>query len=275
VIALVSCDRYPMLGPDDRHLLTALDEAGLAWEIRRWDDPATVWNGYDAVIMRAPWDYYVRPAEFEAWLDARRRDGSRVLNPLDAIAWNMHKSYLRDLEAAGIRVVETEWVEDASHVAAALARRSWDHAVVKPVVSAGAWQTVSVRPGEVPADLAPGPLMVQPFLDAVVGEGEWSLVYTAGRFSHALLKRPAPGDFRVQEKHGGTVRPAEPSESLLGDAERVLASAPGGLLYARVDGVRDGDRLVLLELEIFEPVLYFGTAPGSAERFVAALRDRL
>jgi hypothetical protein len=113
--------------------------------------------------------------------------------------------------------------------------------------------------------------MVQPFLPEIVTEGEWSLLFIAGIFSHAVLKRPADGNFLVQSEFGGTSVPATPPPRLVDDAALALGSAPGRSLYARVDGVRRGDRLILLELELLEPDLFFRFGPGSAERFAEAL----
>ena len=65
------------------------------------------WTRFDAVCIRATWDYYQRPADFLAWL--RMLEGERVplWNPARLASWNMQKGYLRDLERAGVLVVPT------------------------------------------------------------------------------------------------------------------------------------------------------------------------
>ena len=56
----------------------------------------------------------------------------------------------------------------------------------------------------------------------------------------------------------------------------MLSQAPGPLLYARVDLIPDADGAPLLvELELAEPSLFLGTAPGSADRFADAIVDVL
>jgi len=42
-----------------------------------------------------------------------------------------------------------------------------------------------------------------------------------------------------------------------------------------VDGVVRGGRFEVMELELVEPTLFFGTSPGSAERFADALLEAL
>jgi glutathione synthase/RimK-type ligase-like ATP-grasp enzyme len=123
-------------------------------------------------------------------------------------------------------------------------------------------------------------VMVQPFLPEIQ-EGEWSLVFLGGEYSHAVVKRPADGDFRVQHDFGGTVERREPEGSLIEDARNVLRAAAkatktaiGDILYARVDGiVRDGG-LLLMELEVIEPVLFFSHAPGAAARMAELIVAR-
>jgi glutathione synthase/RimK-type ligase-like ATP-grasp enzyme len=275
MIALVSSQEWPDLGPDDAHLTRALDAAGVACKAVPWDTPGEDWSSYDAAIIRATWDYFHRAGEFTDWLQARRADGTTLWNPADVLAWNMRKDYLRDL-ADHVPVADTEWLAPGDDVADALAKRGWDRAVLKPVVSAGGWRTTVVTPRDATTVEGADPMMLQPFLPQIVDEGEWSFVFFDNSFSHAFLKRPAAGNFLVQERHGGSVHPVQtPPPTLLASAERVLAAAPADLLYARVDGVRTGAELTLLELEVFEPVLYFGAAPGTAERFVRALLARM
>ena len=87
-----------------------------------------------------------------------------------------------------------------------------------------------------------------------------------------MLKRPKPGDVRVQEEHGGRLCAIAPEVRLLAQAGAVVASLERPPLDARVDLVRGADGGFLLrELELIEPSLYFRTDPGSPLRFVQAL----
>ena len=225
------------------------------------------WDAYDVVVVRSPWDYQDAPDAFLDVLAAIDGSQARLENPLSVMRWNLRKTYLRDLEAAGVPVVPTRWADGLTAAALADAFAAWDAAevVAKPVVSAGAEGTFRLGPD--PAtwtgallSLATRPCMVQPFLPSVVEEGEWSVFAFGGAVSHTILKTPAAGDFRVQEEHGGRIRAVAAAADLLALTEAALAAVPhpAPLLYARVDAVRlpDGS-LAVIELELVEPSLYF------------------
>jgi len=283
-LALATCAEYPGLSPDDRLLLPALERLGAAPAPVRWDDPARRWGGFDAVVVRSCWDYHHRLPDFLRWLDRLEREGARVLNPLPTLRWNVTKSYLRELAAAGVSVTPTVWVPVGStatlgQVADEIGAEA---VVVKPNVSATAfetWRFDRARATDAEAQFArlvrERDLMVQPFLPAIETDGELSLVFLGGVFSHAVRKRPRPGDFRVQEEHGGTAEAAAASADLVRQAARALAVAPGDPLYARVDGLATDGTLIVTELELVEPMLYFGWDAGAADRMAAALMRRV
>ena len=234
-IALVTCAEHPDLSPDDRLLAAALARRGFRPVPALWDDPDLRWVEHDAVVLRSCWDYHYRADAFRRWLDRLEREGARVYNRLGTVRWNMRKTYLRDLEAAGVPVTGTVWVAagSASTLREIAHRTGWDTLVVKPTVSASAFETWLVERGGAAADeerfarlLGERDLMVQPFLPAVVAEGELSLVFISGRFSHAVRKRAKAGDFRVQEEHGGTAEREEVAPDLVRQAARALAVAP-------------------------------------------------
>jgi len=281
-IALATCAEWAGLTEDDGHLVRALAERGASAEPALWDAPRD-WTRHRAVVLRSPWDYFRRLAEFVAWLDRLVAQRVPCFNPGPLVRWNLDKRYLEDLERKGVAVVPTVRIArgtalDLGDLGARIQERRWSDLVAKPSVSAGAWRTERLRLEDLPARegllreiLADGDLLLQPFLPEVEREGEWSFVFFEGRFSHAVIKRPRPGDHRVQWRHGGTHARAEPSPSLLAQAERTLAAAPAAGLYARVDGVvRDG-RFLLMELEQVEPFLFLAEAPGSADRFADAV----
>jgi len=289
-IALATYAKLPELNADDRLLLAALRAAGAAAEPAVWDAPRD-WGRFDAVVVRSCWDYHRRPAEFLVWIDRVAAAGPRLVNPPAVLHWNADKRYLVDLTAAGVGVVPTAWVGPAADhgplptLGDVLRARGWREAVVKPAVSASAhetWRTGLNGPADDEARFAallerlPRGLLVQPFVPEVVADGEWSLVFIGGRFSHAVRKHSAPGDFRVQQEFGGRAVPATPPEALVADARAVVAAATrltgvpeGAIAYARVDGVARGGRLLLMELECIEPHLFFDAAPGAAERLAA------
>lgn len=283
-VALATSAALATLPDDDRLLIEPLARRGIAAEPVVWDDPAARWTEYDAVVIRSCWDYHERHDEFLAWVGELEAAGVPLFNPPAVVRWNADKAYLRVLEAAGTAIVPTLWTEpgEPATLAALLEEAGWDEAVVKPVVSAGArntWRTSRAQaPGEEGRfrELAQRErLMIQPFLPEITAEGEWSLVFFGGRFSHAVVKRPRPGDFRVQEEYGGHATAAEPDPSLVAAAETAIRHAPEPCLYARVDGCVVDGRFLLMELEVLEPALFLAQAPGAAERFAEAMTEAL
>jgi glutathione synthase/RimK-type ligase-like ATP-grasp enzyme len=247
---------------------------------RAWDEPDEPWESHAAVVLRSTWDYHERAGAFLGWLDDLERRGARVRNPIPTLRWNATKTYLRDLAEAGVHVVPTEIVDAAAGTGLreVMERRGWRDVVVKPAVSATAFETWRV--GEPPAAedevrfarlSSERAMMVQPFVAEIEEEGELSLMFLGGAFSHAVRKRPRQGDFRVQHEFGGTLEPATADAGLVAEAAAIVARAPDPCLYARVDGCVVEGRLLLMELELIEPALFFEFAPGSAERLADAI----
>ncbi|WP_043911042.1 ATP-grasp domain-containing protein [Kitasatospora griseola] len=248
-------------------VLAAFARAGVRAEAVLWDDPAVDWSGFDLVLIRSVWDYIVQRDAFLAW--ARRTAAlTRVANPVPVLEQNTDKTYLRDLAEAGVPIVPTVWVAPGEELSGA----DWPELVVKPTVSSGARDTVRTTDraealAQVAALTAAGrTAMVQPYLPMVEDEGETSLLYLGGGFSHAVRRGPMLG--------GGFADVArEPADDQLALAEQVLAAVPerAELLYARVDLVRlpDGSP-VLIELELTEPRLFLDLRPDGPEALAAA-----
>lgn len=242
-------------------IAAALARHGYATELRRWDDAEADWSAYAAAIVSVTWDYAARADAFVAALE-RIAAATRLINPLDVIRWNMRKTYLRDMEARGVTVVPTLWTDAATpdQAARAFADFATDRLVIKPQVGAGAWRQVLLGAGDpwpAAASLPPGPAMIQPYLGSVAAEGEYSFIYFGGRFSHGVVKRAAPGDYRIQSSFGGTTQVYHPDAKELAVGAAALAAVSAPLFHARVDLVRlDDGRLALIELELIEPYLY-------------------
>jgi glutathione synthase/RimK-type ligase-like ATP-grasp enzyme len=285
-VALAACDAYLDLHPDDRRLRSALEARGLSTTVVSWTFEAYDWSGVRCCLPRNTWDYPERPTDFAYWLK-RVDEVTKLWNPAPVLAWNHHKSYLLELGLAGVPIVETALFTRGSTVdlAAELEQRGWQTFVLKPAIGATAREASCFARGEARRGqrhldrlLAREDVLLQPFLASVRSRGETSLVYLEGGFSHAVLKRPAEGDWRAQDEHGGTIDTCLPREDEIEVARAALAAVPDGepLLYARVDLVRDGDdRPLLSELELIEPSLYFGWGADSAERLAGAIFARL
>lgn len=284
MIALITCDALPALYEDDHLLVAALDELGVASRPVVWSDPAIDWAGFDAIVIRSPWDYFVRLAEFRAWLDARIASGAPMINDAAILEWNFDKRYLDDLAAAGVAMIPTIVVPrgELPDVAALARDRGWDDVVVKPTISGGAYRLHRFRVAEADqhrAELArtleDRGLLIQPFLPEIEADGEVSMMLFDGEPSHAVRKRPKPGEFRVQFQYGGTTEPLEPAPAWVDAARTCVAAAPSLPTYARVDGVIVDGAFLLMELEVFEPVMYLARDPRAAARFARAITARL
>ena len=244
-----------------------------------WRKPDVDWSQFAVVVVRSTWDYQSDAPAFIKCLEQIEASSAQLENPLALIKWNISKDYLRDMQQQGINIVPTLWFEsfDLQQVLQGFAHFAVDTLVIKPLISANAdytyqltTQSLSAMQAQLAQEFAQRPFMLQPFLSAIVEEGEYSLFYFAGHYSHAILKRPKNGDFRVQEEHGGVLQSITPCEDMLTCARHALASLPADALYARIDLVRHASEFALMEIELIEPSLYFNMDPQAAQRFADA-----
>jgi hypothetical protein len=240
-----------------------------------WDAPED-WSSYTAAIIGTTWDYWDREAEFLATL-ARIADATRLFNPLALVRWNTSKTYLRDLEAKGARLIPTLWPDapTPSDIARAFDTLATDTLVIKRQVGAGAHGQVRLtRTDPVPSFTLP--MMVQPFIPSIESEGEYSFVFLGDTLSHALIKRPRAGDYRIQPSYGGTAHAIDPSPVDLASARAILDALPERPLYARIDMVRGPDgQMLLMEAELIEPFLFVNQGPRVGALYASALHERI
>lgn len=278
-IGIATYQHLAQLASDDQHFVAALRQRGHTADALVWDDPRVVWQRYDAIVVRSCWDYHTRPAEFLAWIDRLELLGVPLWNPPTLLRWNHQKRYLLDLAARGVTIVPTVYLERGAHadLAQLIARHQWHAAVVKPAIAATAFHTWQTSTSRAVGDqarfaelLAERDLLVQPLMPQIQ-DGEWSLLFFGGQFSHAVLKRPAPGDFRSQDDFGGTAERHDPPPDMVAQAAGLLETIDELWLYARVDGLMVGSTFTLMELELIEPSLFFSFAASSAEMMAIAL----
>ncbi|MCA1654580.1 MAG: RimK family alpha-L-glutamate ligase [Sphingomicrobium sp.] len=253
----------------------ALEAAGISVEARPWDAPGVA-AGVDLIMPLVAWGYHSRMGDWMDLLDRLEDEPVAVLNPVPLLRWNSDKSYLAELAQNGVATVPTLITDalDSAYLRVARERLGSEDLVVKPTVSASAQGTHRLSPGDpLPTDATGRRMLVQPFLPAIATEGELSVMLFNGEYSHAVIKRPKPGDFRVQPEHGGSELGTNAPNAALALAERAVAAAPAEAAYARVDMVTDGaGGWQIMELELIEPALFLAHAPGSAERFSTGTR---
>jgi glutathione synthase/RimK-type ligase-like ATP-grasp enzyme len=270
-VALVTGRSMPRPDGEMPLLVSALDARGVRAHVVVWGSPFD-WSSVPLVLVRSPWDYVGHLDAFLSWAEGVDRV-TMLVNPVAVLVWNSHKSYLSALAGRGVPTIPTSVVPHAASSEAqgsALANHRGE-VVIKPAVSVGAigafrGPAVSAEAGEHLGVLtAKGDALVQPFQPAVLDEGEISLVYLGGAFSHAVRKVPRRGDYRVQVRYGGSVRSHQPTRQQRHVAETALAEAPAPVSYARVDMVGEGDPLVM-ELELIEPELFLRFDPAAPHR---------
>jgi hypothetical protein len=281
VVLVTGCD-MPVADLETPLLTEALRAEGVAAEIAVWREPRD-WGRASLVLLRTPWDYPDHLQEFLAWT-AQVAAVTRLRNGAEVVRWNLHKSYLLDLQARGVPIVPTRWVRhgeriDAPRAIAEAARQfAARELVVKPAVGLNARGTLRAdADSRQLADhlsglLSLGDALIQPFVPSVLEAGEHSLIFLGGEFSHAVRKTPRDGDYRVQHNHGGSSALYTPAAREISAARAALAVAPGKTTYARVDMVYFGDEPAVMELELIEPELFLRFWEPSAVAFAQAIK---
>lgn len=253
---------------------------GLTIEPVRWADPATDWKRFGGVMVNCAWDYQDNHEGFLATLDRIAALGVPIFNSPATVRWNIRKTYLREFEARGVPIIPTLWPEHpvGEDIRDAMAAFGVDDVVIKRQVGGGARGQTRYTHANMPegGSILDRPGMIQPFIASIATEGEYSFLFVDGEFSHALVKRAAQGDYRIQEAYGGKSQAIDASPRDLQQASAVLEAIDETPLYARVDMVRGADgTLLLMELEVIEPYLFAKDGPQIGPMLGKALARRL
>ena len=280
-IALITCNKLPNLTPTDQLLIPELAKHNIKAQAVIWSDKIINWNDFDYLVFRSPWDYFEKETEFNNWLDLLQKQGIKTFNALEIIQQNKHKFYLRDLEKKGIPIIPTIFIDKTSELnLSQIIPTQWKKAVIKPAYSGGSYQTEVFESKEIESInqkyqpiAAEKELLLQEFIPQIKTQGETSFIFFNKKFSHALNKKPIEGEFRIQVQFGGIYTASEPSVALIQQAQKIVDTFSGNLLYARVDGIIINNQLQLMEIECLEPDLYFEFKEGSLERFVESMLE--
>lgn len=265
---------------EDDKLLNFLNEKELNIEKVIWNDPRVNWENYSLAILKSPWDYFDLIEEFYSWLDLLEAKNIKLLNPIEVVRWNANKQYLQEIEAAGLKITPSFFLQNKESVNLEhfFEKFNTNKLIVKPCVSGGAKNTFKVTTDNVNEVnqklnllIQDEDFIIQPFLPEILESGEWSFIFFNGAYSHSLIKQAKPGDFRVQPAHGGSVHPQKPSEELIATAQQYVTLFAKDCLYARVDGTIVNGDFLLMELELIEPFLFLNTETENYERYYKAL----
>jgi glutathione synthase/RimK-type ligase-like ATP-grasp enzyme len=279
-IAFVTCSTKPDFAVDDMPAVDLLKSKGIEVQPLPWDVDSDQWNLFDSVVIRSCWNYHLLPEKFMQWLDRMESQKVKLFNSAKTVRWNLHKGYLQELEGKGVPLPETIWLKKgaSANLSQLITEKNWEKAVVKPAISAAAFNTFLVSKEEAHLQqlkfieqLQDADLLVQKFMPQVQQKGEWSLIFFDKKFSHAVIKRPAAKDFRVQDEFGGSAELASPPSFALEQAQKILSLIDESLLYTRVDGVISNNQFLLMELELIEPMLFLADGKDAAERFAEVI----
>lgn len=280
-IAYVSCKSLPEPDIDENPLIEGLQRAGHDASVAAWDDQDVDWSAYDAILIRATWNYAQHLDAFRAWID-RAAQATTLINPPGTLAWNLHKGYLNELEQAGIPIIPTAFYQQGApaSIMELCEARGWPRIVIKPTVSAGSFGTraFDLCRGEAAAAqsffeemITQREMMIQRYIPSVDTVGETALIVIDGQLTHAIEKRP-----RFDDQDEQVFLRESISDEMRDIADRVIDAADRDHLYARVDVFPDDDgALMLSELEMLEPSLFFPYCDRAVDVFVKGVDRRM
>lgn len=265
---------------EDQLIQEALERKGLSVIKVAWENEDFDWHSTKVALIRSLWNYAYTFEKFTKWFEKIQLE-TQIINPPEIIKWNMDKHYLSDLSDKGIRIPTTIYAHKGDNISLQMLfeKGGWSEAVIKPTVSAGGRHTYRINAENIETYssifeevLTQEDMMIQPFLQNVMDNGEISLMVMNGKFTHAVLKIAKPGDFRVQDNWGGTVHHHTPTPEEIAFSEQTVAACNPTPEYARIDLAYDNDeKIALIELELFEPELWFRFKPESADDLADAV----
>ncbi|MEN2283705.1 glutathione synthetase [Algoriphagus sp. SE2] len=285
IVSYVSIGSYDAQTVNEDEILSSiLTELELDHEIVPWSDTTINWNKYKTLLIKSTWDYFDYYPEFLQWMGKIKSLNIQVLNGLDTLFWNSSKSYLSEIKEKGYPVISGKKLNKGTKVEFDLIKdavksETW---VIKPLISGGAKNTLKIESekwldfSDTIQDLVNHEdFLVQPFIKEVQEIGEYSLIFFNAEFSHAVLKTPAKGDFRVQHYFGGEIKVIEPNSKMMNAAESIVKDFASDSLYTRVDGVEIEGEFHLMELELIEPYLFLSSHQQAISNYKNALKKRL
>ena len=263
---------------EDLLVQSELERLGFSCERVAWDnkfDPSK----FRFALFRTTWNYFEKLDLFLSFLKRCAKKTS-FINPYRQIKWSLDKRYLLWLKDRGVNIPPTHLVKKRGGVdlLSLCAEKGWKEIVIKPCVSAAAWNTHYIKKVEYQTQvlfdslIKTQDMLIQVFQKNIITWGEVSIMMINGKFSHAVLKNAKDGDFRVQDDFGGTVSAYEPKKSEVKFAKTVIGALPFSPVYARVDLVKDNNNnLALSELELIEPEMWFRLNPPAARQLAVTV----
>ena len=280
-IGLATCKTVAVLTESEQKLIPFFKKKDVFAEAAVWNDATINWTLYDYLIIRSVWDYHLNIAAFSKWLNYIEDKGIKTLNSAGVIRSNQHKFYLKSLQAKGVAIVPTIFIDKTKNLDLSPVRDTgWQQAVIKPAISASSFLTETFAQDELEkientykTVALERDLLIQQFMPEVQDFGELSILFFNRKYSHSVLKTAKENEFRVQSEFGGTTKSYKPDDSIIKTASEILSQFKGPILYARVDGIIKDGKFILMEIELIEPDLFFEYDKMSLERFVEATME--
>lgn len=269
---------------EDTVLGNILRELGIDFGLEIWSDTTVDWKQYSHLLIKSPWDYFDRYVEFLDWCQKIKELGLKVFNNIDTVIWNSDKRYLLEIYEKGFQIVPTQFISKGASpdLIDYFLKFGTDQLVIKPTVSGGSKNTLKLndrnwkeQQDQIDSLLQSEDYMVQPFISEISDPGEYSYLFFNGEFSHAVLKSPKKGEFRVQHFFGGNVTTVNPSPEELEYIQKIVDEFASQTLYGRVDGIWIEGVFYLMELELIEPYLFLFTSEKAKLNYKAALSKKL
>lgn len=280
-VAFLTIDDMTDFISDDELMYDALNDFGVELEEVPWKAERD-WKAFEMVVIRTTWDYQDAPKDFLKKLKEIETSGGNLLCPSSVVQWNMHKSYLKQLEQEGVKIVPSIFGDNLTKEVFETAATAFEvnKFIVKPPVSANADNTYIMKEGDLDEKALKffknKEYIVQPYINSINTHGEYSLIFFNGEYSHALVKVPAKEDFRVQEEHGGRVLGFKANEQMLEIAQKAINFIKEDVLFTRVDLVQlKDDSYAVMEVELIEPALYLKMDPKAPRTFAKAIVGRI
>lgn len=204
-----------------------------------------------------------------------------IWNPVELVRWNLNKKYLVDLQRAGLPVVRTKHIPQGQSINLHFLWEEFEaeSLILKPAISTSASQTIHLN---IESDvtklqaqlksLRHQDVLVQHFEPNILSEGEYSLIFISGQFTHGVLKR----GFRVHEEQEASIQRCSAPPSAIRTAQRILHYLQDEWLYARVDLVREStDNFLLTGLELVGSQLFFSFCKEAATLMAQSISKRI
>jgi hypothetical protein len=241
-VALVTCSSHPHLAAHDAPLLHALASFNIITHTVAWDNPSVDWTLFDGIILRSTWNYPQHYSAFLSWLTHVESIQANIFNHPSVLRWNSHKSYLLELAAKGIPIIPTRIIAKNTPINA-------HDGIQKPAIGNRSQGLTRHAPAHISHN---HDMLLQPYMREVDTDGEYQYIFIGNTHTHTM------------HKTAKTIRLSKAPSSFIHQAAAVIMAIHPKPLYARVDGIHVNDKLLLMELELIEPLLYLDVYPQAA-----------